>query len=157
MLSVLYQKTKNPIYCHHFQLQKQDNVYLNFMYLSIHLKPATSILEIQYDTDIIGYVEFYTDDETDEANVSCINVNPNMRGKGFAYYLFLKMIEYLKQININTVTLDDDSDRYKQPNNLYIKLGFKYVSNSGPEMYGEMINLSKKINYEKAKKYDWYK
>ena len=49
---------------------------------------------------------------------------------------------------VKAVTLDDDSDRYRQPHNLYIKLGFKYVDDSGPEMETTIENLMRKENFD---------
>lgn len=38
--------------------------------------------------------------------------------------------------NINNISLDDCSDFFQQTNNIYLKLGLKYVNDKYPEMYG---------------------
>jgi GNAT superfamily N-acetyltransferase len=156
MTDILYRNSKNPLYFHHFQLQKSTGEYLNFMYLNINSKPARTVEQIQNDTDIASYIEFYTDDNSEEANITSLNVLDEFKGKGLAYYLLLKTIKYLNSVGILGVTLDDTTDKYRQQDNIYLILGFKYLCDYGPEMYGDMDILNKQSNYDRAKKYDWF-
>lgn len=49
-----------------------------------------------------------------------------------------------KKRGIITITLDDCSDRYRQPHNIYTKLGMKYDNeDGGPEMTGQVNDISR--------------
>ena len=44
------------------------------------------------------------------------------------------------------IVLDDMSDRYRQTNNLYVRLGFVYMTEHGPEMSASSRIISKNIH-----------
>lgn len=60
---------------------------------------------------------------------SCININ-----KGHGSILLNFVIGEMKKIQIKNITLDDMSNRYRNPHNIYLKFGFKYLYDFGPEM-----------------------
>ena len=66
--------------------------------------------------------------------VGTLYVQQKYRGKGIGSMLLKCLIEYCKQHNICKIVLDDMTDYYRQPNNIYLKHGFKYVNETGPEM-----------------------
>jgi len=56
------------------------------------------------------------------------------RNKKYATYLLLYLKQYCKNNNVKIIKLDDCSDKFNHPNNLYLKNGFKYVTYGEPEM-----------------------
>jgi len=79
--------------------------------------------------DIKGIIEVVFDD---------VMTITHMRSKvkGYGTVLFLYACEEAKKRNIELVELDDCSDRYRKPHNIYIKLGMNYIDDYGPEMIG---------------------
>ena len=65
-----------------------------------------------------------------------MDFNINFEQKGYGTILLNEVIDTLKKkySSIRTIELDDMTDRYRQPNNIYLKFGFTYVSDHGPEM-----------------------
>lgn len=61
-------------------------------------------------------------------------VDSKLRNKGIGSILLNQLIQYAKNNRINKIVLDDMSDNYKLPNNIYLKHGFHYVNENGPEM-----------------------
>lgn len=98
------------------------------------------------------------EEEKDTINITWVGIGEKYRGKGLSYLLLIFCIMYIYSITqkYEYLTLDDDSDEAgKLEGNLYHKIGFKPVSNSGPEMqltYSELYYNSKSI-YENIQKY----
>jgi len=75
----------------------------------------------------------YIDDG--ELYINYFHVNPINRGKGIGSKLLVKVIEESKErFNINKVLLDDESQNYRKPRNIYIKHGFGYLNNNDKAM-----------------------
>ena len=66
--------------------------------------------------------------------ISSIYVDKVQRGKGIGSILIKEIIKYAKSNNIKKIILDDMTDNYRQSHNIYIKHGFCYVDDYGPEM-----------------------
>lgn len=115
-----------------FQIQREDK-YLNVFFYSpkIYKNIEPEDLTFLY---LPSFVQFYTDDISDEANIVSIRTLEKFKGKGLASRLLTKVFEYLTEIGVKYIYLDDDSDRYRQSNNLYLKMGFNYLRQDGPEM-----------------------
>lgn len=63
---------------------------------------------------------------------------PDERRQGIATSLILRLVAYCtQQHGVTVIELDDMSDHYRQTDNLYLKLGFKYLQETGPEMHAE--------------------
>lgn len=78
----------------------------------------------------------------DEKNMIVSNLFSNKKGCGSALMVFACK-EGIKK-GITDIILDDCSIRYNQKNNLYVKMGMKYVSvGDGPEMVGKTNKISK--------------
>ena len=45
------------------------------------------------------------------------------------------MAQWCINNDVTTIELDDMSDRYRQPRNVYVNNGFRYCANDGPEMH----------------------
>jgi len=122
------------MYFYTFQIQ-QEEAYNNVFYYSKNKKPITDLEQVKYNCDdIVAYIQFFTTDDSEEAKVTTVYVNPQYYGKGLATELFKMVIQYLKELDFISIVLDDMSDNYRKSNNLYLKLGFKYVNEYGPEM-----------------------
>jgi GNAT superfamily N-acetyltransferase len=135
-----------------FQIQ-QENAYLNVFYIYAGKKALKNVEDFTDNPNIIALVQFYTYDDIDEANVTSVYVLDKYQGKGYAYYLLIKMAQYLATIDVKTIELQDDSDNYRQKNNLYTLLGLKYIADSGPEMFATVSTLLRKSNFEKMATY----
>lgn len=61
-------------------------------------------------------------------------------GSSLIYYACKKSLEQ----NISKIELDDCSDHFRKKNNIYLKLGFRYISNFGPEMVGDVKEILNK-------------
>lgn len=145
------------LYFHRFQDHK-DNSYLNVFYLSMSSNKSSHEELINNEADFVGYIQFYTYDDTDEAIITSLNINERFRGKGYAYYLLYKTVEYLDSVDVYSITLDDDSDAFRKSGNIYLKFGFRYLSDYGPEMLGLVDELydQKHVDYLLKKYKDIY-
>lgn len=56
------------------------------------------------------------------------------RGKGYATQILKTIFLLCKQNNVKVIELDDCSDNYRKPDNIYVKNGFKYTTLSHHEM-----------------------
>lgn len=103
----------------------------------------------------IGYIQFYINYQEQEVSVLYMYVANEFRGNNLAMQLLREMSNYccgmMENQNINrfVITLDDMSDRFALPNNIYSKFGFRYCSEDedgpcGPEMMIEICSCSKK-------------
>jgi hypothetical protein len=66
----------------------------------------------------------------------------------------LVVMRYVSGIGIRHVKLDDHSIRYREKDNIYLKVGMRYDNTSGPEMYGLTRKIASKWGVMK-KKYGW--
>ena len=138
---------------HEFRYQIQrDDAYLNIIYIYAGKKAIKDLDDFRYNSDVIASVQFYTNDETDEATVTSVDVLEKYRGRGYSYYLLLQMAKYLEGIGIQTIELDDDSDNYRKKNNLYTSLGFEYLADFGPEMFANVSTILRKRNFDHFQK-----
>jgi len=125
-----------------------ESVYQNVMYLCDD-KVECNYEDSIYEPNIIAYIKFYVDDTTDCADINTVHVKENYRGRGYSLFLLLKTIVYLASINIDSVQLDDTSDKYRQEHNLYKLVGFKYIADYGAEMTAEIDELLNSNNFGK--------
>jgi hypothetical protein len=64
-------------------------------------------------------------------------VSSRINGIGLAYALMAACIEDGQRAGMETVELDDMSDRFMQDHNLYVNMGFAYTSEGSPEMVAQ--------------------
>jgi hypothetical protein len=76
-------------------------------------------------------------------SMSVIDLHSTKHGKEYALHLIINACHEAQKRGISTITLDDCSDRYRQSNNIYTKLGMKYDDEIGPEMTGKVDDISK--------------
>ena len=130
-----------------YMVKRTDDYLGGYFYLYDSTQPMNI-----YDSDyVLGVVEFYIDLEEDEINIPMLRTNSDLDGfdmtrGGIGSYLLLCAIAYAKSFNIFTGKLEDMSDGYRTPNNIYEKLGFVYEDDSGPEMIGVVNDIFNKID-----------
>jgi len=61
-------------------------------------------------------------------------VDKSYRNDGIGSLLLNQLIEFAKNQRITQIMLDDMTDRYRKQHNIYLKHGFKYINEFGPEM-----------------------
>lgn len=89
---------------------------------------ATAIIEVIFNKD--------------EKTMIVSSLFSNQKGCGSALMVFAS--KKAVKMGIIEVILDDCSERYNQKDNLYVKMGMKYISaGNGPEMMGKTKKVSK--------------
>jgi hypothetical protein len=97
---------------------------------------------VKQSTELPGYVEGVLDIYYNKITITYIN--SNVKGNGI---LLLKTIlNHAFLIGIDTVYLDDMSDRFGKKNNIYLKIGMKYIEEGYPEMKGYIKEMSLDLN-----------
>ena len=130
-----------------YMIKRTDDYLGGYFYLYDSTQPMNI-----YDSDyVLGVIEFYIDLEEDELNIPMLKTNSDLDGfdmtrGGIGTYLLLTVISYAKSFDIFTAKLEDMSDGYRTPNNIYEKLGFVYEDDSGPEMIGVVNDIFNKID-----------
>lgn len=66
--------------------------------------------------------------------IQSIHIDESFRGLGNGNKLMKGIINYVKNNNMDVIYLDDMSQRSRTFHNLYVKNGFKYQYDHGPEM-----------------------
>ena len=69
-----------------------------------------------------------------EGTICNLVVNKKFRGQGYGTRLLRIAMDEIKKKNIHVIKLDDMSDRFRKKNNIYVKHGFKYINDNGPDM-----------------------
>lgn len=93
-----------------------------------------------------GRVYSYFDYEENSVTITDLYVEPEERGKGFSIKLLYTLLGKARDSNIKYIYVDDHSDNYRAPHNIYTKIGLEYVEEkSGEEMKGEVDKSLQKI------------
>ena len=98
----------------------KDKKYIEYKYNLIN-----SITKLGYLNIIINYNKR----SSTITDFSCIDTN-----KGYGSILMKYVISEMKKIQIKNIMLDDMSNRYRESHNIYLKNGFYYIHEFGPEM-----------------------
>lgn len=69
--------------------------------------------------------------------ITVIDLHSNIKNKDYATHLLIYACTQAMKTGIPTMVLDDCTDRYRKPNNIYTKVGMNYINEEGPEMYGK--------------------
>lgn len=80
----------------------------------------------------LGYLNIifnYNEKTAIITDFSCIETN-----KGYGSILLNYVIQEMKKKDISKISLDDMSKQYRQQHNIYLKFGFTYIFDYGPEM-----------------------
>ena len=63
-----------------------------------------------------------------------LHTEDEYRNMGYGSILLKKIIKYCIENEIREILLDDCTDNFNKPNNIYLKSGFKYINEGEPEM-----------------------
>jgi len=97
-------------------------------------------IEAQYINMIYYNINAYINIIISDVNITIVNLTSYIKNKGYASQL-LKHVINISILKKLPIILDDMSDHFRNNHNIYIKHGFKYIYDEGPEM----IRLNIKI------------
>ena len=67
-------------------------------------------------------------------NITDLYVKHEYRNQSYGTKLLKHVIQIARERNCESIILDDCSDRFKMPHNIYVICGFKYIDDNFPEM-----------------------
>ena len=76
----------------------------------------------------------YYDDEDMSVSLTSLHTFEDYRGKGYATVLLNWLFDEVKSKGYKTINVDDCTDLFRKPNNIYLVNGFKYIEEGYPEM-----------------------
>jgi GNAT superfamily N-acetyltransferase len=76
----------------------------------------------------------YTNDEDMSVIITGLHTFEGYRGKGYATVLLNWLFDEVKSKGYKTINVDDFTDLFRKPNNIYLLNGFKYIEEGYPEM-----------------------
>lgn len=76
-------------------------------------------------------------------SMTIVDLRSSVNGKGYATALLVYASKEAVRRGITVINLDDCSDKWRKPYNIYTKVGFEYVDEYGPEMTGDPLIISK--------------
>ena len=82
-----------------------------------------------------------------EICIRWLEVIESERGKGYGKRLLFMVAQRHKRDK--RITLDDMSDGYRKPGNIYLACGFRYMEEDGPEMESSVSTIKKLIELQK--------
>ena len=83
---------------------------------------------------VYALLEFVIIRDENEIIIKSIHTSPTHRNKGFAKRLLRCLQNNMAAWKVNTLTVDDMSANYRSIRNIYLKCGFQYDEDDGPEM-----------------------
>lgn len=89
-----------------------------------YITPNNSPVDI---FDDVSFIHIYIEDNV----MTILFLKSVVKGQGTILLRFI--LNYAYNL-VDKIVLDDDSDMYRSPNNIYVKHGFRYVEDWGPEM-----------------------
>jgi len=72
-------------------------------------------------------------------NITLFKIKKHFQNKKHGTRLLQYYIQLCKDSNVKHIELDDMTDNYRKNNNIYIKVGFVYINDDGPEMRLNLI------------------
>jgi hypothetical protein len=121
------------------EIKRQTMVY----FITITDIVINTINEFNHNIDqVVGYIEVVLE------SVLIVKYLRSFKKRiGIGSKLLLHVCEIAKRQGINTIELDDCSDRFGYDRNIYIKLGLIYINLNYPEMTGDIKTiLDRNIN-----------
>lgn len=79
-----------------------------------------------------------------QAIITFLSVEPNYRNKGIGTKLLKWFMLQVSHFGVIHVELDDCTDNYRKPHNIYLKYGFEYYNNNN-RMHANVRNTLKKL------------
>jgi GNAT superfamily N-acetyltransferase len=77
---------------------------------------------------------YYMVDEDMPVSITSLYTFEGYRGKGYATVLLNWLFDEVKSKGYKTINVDDCTDLFRKPNNIYLVNGFKYIEEGYPEM-----------------------
>lgn len=111
-------------------------------------------LSVEYNGEEVGFLKYYIgkDDKGNKMGyINYMEVLIEYRGIGIATCLLWYLYDILNKEGIKCVELDDCSDLYRDKNNIYLKVGAKYIEETCPEMIWKIGTKTVKKIREKYK------
>jgi|LauGreDrversion4_2_1035121.scaffolds.fasta_scaffold11925_1 GNAT superfamily N-acetyltransferase len=109
------------------------------------------VLTNKDETLLYGYLDYDINIELETVLILDLLIYKSCRGKGYGNFLIQFLYNHIvnNHKEIKKITLVDCTSRYRKQNNIYIKLGFKYIDDKEPDME---FYMSKKLQTKKNKK-----
>ena len=114
---------------HYCQTKRGEDYFIYLYSHPVHNVKDDSILDI-------GYVHFYPGES--EVTLLYLYVKPDYRNQNVGTNLMIEFFKFIRNHYPHreriTIKLDDVSDRYNKPDNIYKKFGFNYceIDEEGP-------------------------
>ena len=83
-------------------------------------------------------LEAYMDDEAMSVSITSLYTFEGYSGKGYATVLLNRLFDEVKSKGYKTINVDDCTDLFRKPNNIYLVNGFKYIEEGYPEMINHL-------------------
>lgn len=100
----------------------------------VHYDSVEKSIVYSIEKVTISSVHFVIDSRERVATITSVSTIKPFRKQGYATLLLKILIKDLKREGYQYIYLDDDSDHYRKPHNIYVDLGWRYIHNWGPEM-----------------------
>lgn len=117
---------------YHLDEYSSDVYYIN----DVELTPSKFRKNIK---SIKAYIQVHSGDV-----LTIVSLKSQVRGYGTR--LMIHVMKLYSLLGLRIIELDDCSDRQRQKNNIYVKLGLTYVCDHGPEMEGDIIDCLEMIS-----------
>ena len=95
--------------------------------------PSDNIIQFKTDT---GGAKIALNFADAEMIIMSLSTFSHFQGCGHATKMLQYLINLAQKFKLKAINLDDMSDHYRRPTpeNIYLKNGWQYLSNDGPEM-----------------------
>jgi len=117
-----------------YNIYKITNNKDDFLYLTFYI----STIKQKYkdiNNKSFSFIQYIVDIKNNDATLIVLKTNNIYKNKGYATKLLDDSINYLKNIKIKKIELDDMSDHSWEEHNIYISFGFEYINDfPEPEM-----------------------
>jgi hypothetical protein len=99
------------------------------------------------------YLETLWSFDEKTVTVTWIEAKKEYKNKGLSSFLLICAAYIADTFRLEIFELDDASDNFRKPNNLYTKLSFRYIEDGFPEMLGRTKHIIRKWRHIKYKYY----
>jgi GNAT superfamily N-acetyltransferase len=100
----------------------------------VHKENTNVIIKILIDDVVVSSIHLIVNINEISGMIISLHTIKEYRNRGFATILLNRIIEYCKINHLQEIFLDDCSDNFNQPNNIYLNCGFVYIEPGSPEM-----------------------
>lgn len=106
------------------------------------------VLTNKEESLLYGYLDYDINIDLETVLILDLLIYESCRGKGYGKFLIQFLYNHIlnNHSKIKKITLTDCTSRYRKQNNIYIKLGFKYIDDKDPDME---LFITKKLRTNK--------